>query len=71
MSVQWRERCEAGGRFEAVLGRRWVPIALPEGDDLNDLGRRPGGRSLFFRLIADARRSSSPDVRKDQECTGK
>jgi len=46
----------AANRLGAALGRRWRPIALPEGCDLNDLGRRPDGRALFFRLAAAARR---------------
>ncbi len=48
---------EAAERLGAALGRRWCPIALPDGCDLNDLGRRPDGRSLFFRLTATARRT--------------
>jgi DNA primase len=59
---------EAAERFEAVLGRRWVPIALPDGDDLNDIGCRPGGRGLFFRLVAAARRTLVPAARRDELC---
>jgi len=59
---------ETAQRFESTLGARWVPIALPEGEDLNDLGRRLGGRGLFFRLVAEARRSSSSDSRRDEAC---
>jgi DNA primase len=62
---------EAAARFESVLGRRWLPIALPEGEDLNDLGRRPGGRAAFFRLVAQARRSSPADSGKEAVCAGK
>jgi len=62
---------EAAERFEAVLGQRWLPIALPDGNDLNDLGRRPGGRALFFRLVLDARPSPAPDVGKDETCTSR
>ncbi|MGH2354955.1 MAG: toprim domain-containing protein [Chloroflexota bacterium] len=47
---------EATWRFGELLGARWRPIALPDGLDLNDLGRRPDGRALFFRLLAEARR---------------
>jgi DNA primase len=50
---------EAAERFGVALGRRWLPIGLPEGSDLNDLGRQPGGRALFFRLVADACRRGS------------
>jgi DNA primase len=46
---------EAAERLGKALGRRWRPIALPDGCDLNDLGRRPDGRSLFFRLTAAAK----------------
>ncbi|MDQ6671576.1 MAG: toprim domain-containing protein, partial [Chloroflexota bacterium] len=46
---------EAAERFGMALGRRWQPVLLPEGSDLNDLGRQPGGRALFFRLVAAAR----------------
>jgi DNA primase len=43
-------------RFGAALGRRWQALALPEGCDLNDLGRRRDGRATFFRLLGEARR---------------
>jgi DNA primase len=65
-----RAGAEAAERFRTTLGNRWLPIALPEGEDLNDLGRRQGGRGLFFRLVADARRSRSVEVRKEDPCTG-
>ena len=45
---------EASERLGAAFGARWRPIALPDGCDLNDLGRRPDGRALFFRLVAAA-----------------
>jgi DNA primase len=45
---------QATERFGEMLGRRWRPVALPDGCDLNDLGRRRDGRALFFRLIAAA-----------------
>ena len=62
---------EAAERFRAGLGERWLPIALPEGTDLNDLGRTPGGRALFFRLVADARRAVSMDSRRVGACRDK
>src|SRR5439155_12918180 len=37
-----RQACR---RFAALLGPRFRPLALPEGLDLNDLARRPGGRA--------------------------
>jgi DNA primase len=49
----------ASERFEATFGSRWQPIALPDGLDLNDLGRRADGRALFFKLVADARRDAA------------
>lgn len=52
---------DAAQRFGAVLGRRWVPLDLPPGADLNDLGCRPDGRQHFFSLLAEARgRLSGP-----------
>lgn len=45
----------AAERFAAQLGGRLRPLALPDGCDLNDLGRRPDGRAVFFRLLGDAR----------------
>jgi DNA primase len=45
---------EASKRLGEAIGTRWRPIDLPEGCDLNDLGRRPDGRTLFFRLVAAA-----------------
>jgi DNA primase len=46
---------EGAERFGATLGRRWRALALPEGCDLNDLGRQEGGRATFFRLLGEAR----------------
>jgi DNA primase len=46
----------ASARFGEQLGERWRPLRLPEGCDLNDLGRRAGGRQDFFQLLAAARR---------------
>lgn len=46
----------AAARFGEQLGERWRPLRLPEGCDLNDLGRRPGGRQDFFQLLTAARR---------------
>jgi DNA primase len=46
---------EGSERFAAALGRRWRPLALPDGLDLNDLARQPGGRRRFFRLLARSR----------------
>src|SRR5229473_2321945 len=55
---------EAAERFGAALGVRWRPITLPDGCDLNDLGQRPSGLALFFRLLARARQATpEPDER--------
>jgi DNA primase len=50
---------EAADRFGQALGRRWQPLELPEGCDLNDLGRQLGGRGLFFQLVASARETAA------------
>jgi DNA primase len=47
----------AAARFADRLGARWRPLRLPEGQDLNDLGRRSDGRAEFFRLLAAVRRA--------------
>ncbi len=52
----------AGERFGAVLGRKWVPLALPDGLDLNDLAMRPGGREEFFATLARARRTREEEA---------
>lgn len=49
---------EGSERFGATLGRRWHPLLLPEGLDLNELGQQPSGRAGFFRLLAAARRTT-------------
>jgi DNA primase len=48
------------GRFAAQLGGRFRSLRLPDGCDLNDLGRRPQGRALFSRLVAAARPPGRP-----------
>jgi DNA primase len=68
-----RAGSEAAERFGVALGRRWLPVELPRGSDLNDLGRQPGGRALFFRLVADARQQrpeSSKRIRSEHESDG-
>ena len=52
----------AAERWGTALGRPWRPLRLPAGLDLNDLGRRPGGRAEFFRLLAEARRAARAEV---------
>ena len=56
---------EAATRFGLDLGDRWRPLRLPDGTDLNDLGRRPHGRDWFFRLLSAARMSARSGVRDD------
>lgn len=45
----------AAVRLHEELGNRFRRITLPDGCDLNDLGRRSGGRRTFFQLLAAAR----------------
>ena len=52
----------AAERLGAELGNRWRPLRLPEGCDLSDLGREPGGRGAFFRLLAAAREGAPREV---------
>ncbi len=52
----------AAERFGKLLGARWRPIRLPEGCDLNDLGRRPGGRAEFFGMLAAVRRAAGEEA---------
>jgi DNA primase len=54
----------AAERFGEQLGERWRALDLPEGCDLNDLGRRPDGRASFFRL-RDAARHIHESVSED------
>jgi len=49
---------DAAARFCHQIGRRWQPLQLPEGCDLNDLARHPNGRRKFFELLAGARRKA-------------
>jgi DNA primase len=55
---------EAAERFGIALGRRWRPVALPDGCDLNDLAQRPDGRSLFLQLVSAARHAAAPQARE-------
>jgi DNA primase len=52
---------EAAACFARVLGRRFRPLLLPDGCDLNDLAGRPDGRTSFFRLLANARETARPE----------
>ena len=45
---------EAAARLAHRFGARWRALALPEGCDLNDLGRRRDGRRQFFALLRTA-----------------
>jgi hypothetical protein len=47
-----------------MLGSRWRPVTLPEGCDLNDLGRQPDGRRQFFALVAQARTAVEKETRE-------
>jgi DNA primase len=46
-------------RFGRMFGRSWRKVALPDGCDLNDLGRQPDGRALFDGLVAQARQTGA------------
>ena len=48
---------QASARTADLLGPLWRPVPLPAGCDLNDLGRRPDGRALFFELLETVRTS--------------
>jgi DNA primase len=54
---------EGAERFGEILRKRWRPLALPDGLDLNDLGRRHDGRRLFFQLVAVERRKALEEAR--------
>lgn len=45
---------QAGERLADVLGPRFHELPLPEGSDLNDLGRLPRGKQRFFALADKA-----------------
>ena len=55
----------AAERFAAQLGARFRPLRLPDGRDLNDLGRRGDGRDTFFRLLNEARRETGRATRTE------
>lgn len=44
----------AAAAFGEKLGERWRPVRLPEGQDLNDLGRAEGGGHAVRRLLLAA-----------------
>lgn len=56
----------AAERFGAQIGRRFRPLHLPEGCDLNDLSRRPGGRAMFSHLLAAERRNLGTEDQRDR-----
>lgn len=49
----------ASERFAEQIGRRFRPLQLPDGCDLNDMGQRPDGARAFFRLLSAARRQTT------------
>ncbi len=51
----------AAERFGEQLGDRFQALQLPDGSDLNDLGRRPDGQREFFRLLAAARHQTKTE----------
>jgi DNA primase len=46
-------------RFGRVLGQSWRTVMLPDGTDLNDFGRQPGGRTRFRELLAQAQQAGA------------
>lgn len=52
---------EAGERFRRQFGPRFRALRLPDGCDLNDLVRQPGGRETFFHLLAAERTRGKGD----------
>lgn len=57
--------CEASERFGRRFGARWRAVRLPDGSDLNDLGRRPDGRRQFLALVCAAEAGARHDLRTD------
>ena len=53
----------AAARLQVQFGDRFLPVALPDGWDLNDLLQRegPAGRRTFWRLV-DAARVQAPSM---------
>jgi DNA primase len=45
----------AARRFGELLGRRWRPLWLPGGREVDDLAQRPDGRAELLRCLAEAR----------------
>lgn len=61
----------AAAELAARLGERARIIELPAGvKDLNDLGRRPDGRTRFLRLLAEAERIGGDTEPADSTRTG-
>ena len=52
----------AAERFRSLLGERARIVALPDGLDLNDLGRRDDGRRTFFAFLSTARHAGQKGV---------
>jgi DNA primase len=52
--------------YTTILGARWCPILLPDGRDLNDLGRRPDGRALVAILQTSATRARARQAATDR-----
>lgn len=57
--VAGREAADGLGRR---FGRRWCPVPLPDGCDLNDLGCRADGKRRFFALLQAALAASGEDA---------
>ncbi|MDP9383218.1 MAG: CHC2 zinc finger domain-containing protein [Chloroflexota bacterium] len=53
----------AAGGFGRHLGERFQAVHLPDGCDLNDLGRDPRGYEKFLALLEAARRETQEEAR--------
>lgn len=63
-----------GEEIGPIPGQHWIALDLPPETDLAELGRRPGGREMFFALVEEARRADAalapaePDDERSAPC---
>jgi DNA primase len=55
----------AAQRLGELLGRRWRPLWLPGGCELDDLAQRPNGRAELVRCLAEAQAEDESTVKED------
>ncbi|HET8630724.1 MAG TPA: toprim domain-containing protein, partial [Thermomicrobiales bacterium] len=58
----------AAARYARHFAGRWRTVRLPAGCDLNDLGRRPGGRARFLARLRAARGRGRWAARRRPRC---